>query len=54
MAGNEATSSATTFRMETAVAINIKASADKIMALLTNASGFTKWNPTVISVDGQI
>jgi hypothetical protein len=54
MAGNEATSSATTFRMETAVAINIKASADKIMALLTNASGFTKWNSTVISVDRQI
>jgi hypothetical protein len=54
MADNKATSSATTFRMETAVAINIKASADKIMALLTNVSDFAKWNSTVISVDGQI
>ena len=54
MTDNKATSSATTFRMETAVAINVKASADKIMALLTNASDFTKWNSTVISVDGQI
>jgi len=54
MADNKTTSSATTFRMETAIAINIKASADKIMALLTNASDFTKWNSTVISVDGQI
>lgn len=54
MANIKATSSATTFQMETAVAINIKASADKIMALLTNASGFTKWNSTVISVGGQI
>jgi hypothetical protein len=54
MADYKATSSATTFRMETAVVINIKTSADKIMALLTNASDFTKWNSTVISVDGQI
>jgi hypothetical protein len=54
MADNKATSSPTTFRMETAVAINIKASTDKIMSLLTNASGFTKWNSTVVSVDGQI
>ena len=54
MADNKATSTAKTFRMETSVAINIKASADKIMALLTNASGFTKWNSTVISVYGQI
>lgn len=54
MADNKATSSATTFRMETEVAININASADKIMSLLTNASDFAKWNSTVISVDGQI
>lgn len=54
MKQHKANSSATTFRMETAVAINIKASADKIMALLTNAPGFTKWNSTVVSVEGQI
>ncbi len=54
MTNNKSTSSATTFRMETAVAINIKASADIIMALLTNGSDFTKWNSTVISIEGQI
>lgn len=54
MTDNKATSSATTFRMETAVAINIHASADKIMSLLTNALDFAKWNSTVISVDGQV
>lgn len=32
MTDNKATSSATPFRMETAIAVNIKASADKIMA----------------------
>jgi hypothetical protein len=54
MTNYKAISSAKTFRMETAVAINIKASANKIMALLTNATDFTKWNSTIISVDGQI
>lgn len=54
MSNNKATSTATTFRMETAVAINIRASADKIMALLTNATEFANWNSTVVSVDGQI
>ena len=54
MTNNKATSYATTFRMETEIAINIKASSDNIMALLTNAADFTKWNSTVISVDGQI
>lgn len=54
MEDNKATSSATTFRTETAVTINIKAPAEKIMALLTNASEFAKWNSTVISIDGQI
>lgn len=54
MAENRATSSATSFRMETAITINIKASADRIMSLLTHAADFTKWNSTLISVEGQI
>ncbi len=40
--------------METAVAIKIKAWADKIMALLTNVANFKSWNSTVIPADGQI
>jgi hypothetical protein len=49
-----ATSSATTFRMETSVGTNIKAESEKIMSLLTNAGNFTKWNSTVVSLEGSI
>ncbi len=54
MANNRATSSNTTFQMQTAVATNINASANKIMGLLTDATNFTKWNSTVISLQGDI
>jgi len=54
MADNKATSSATTFEMQTSVATNIKAPADKIMRLLTDAKNFTKWNSTVVSLEGTI
>ncbi len=49
-----AISSATTFEMQTSVATNIKAPATRIMGLLTDSKNFTKWNSTVISVDGDI
>jgi hypothetical protein len=49
-----AKSSATTFEMQTSVATNIKAPATRIMSLLTDSKNFTKWNSTVISVDGDI
>lgn len=45
---------ASTFRMECAVAINIKASPGKVWSTLTNAAGFPKWNSTVTRIDGQI
>lgn len=54
MENNKAVSSISTFEMQTAIAINIKAPADKIMRLLTDAKNFTKWNSTVISVEGEI
>lgn len=54
MASTKATSSATAFRMETSVAINIQASAEKIMSLLTNAAEFSKWNSTIVLLEGQI
>ena len=50
----KAKSSATTFAMQTSVAVNIQASADRVMGLLTDAKNFTKWNTTVVSIDGNI
>ncbi len=32
----------------------IAAPADKIWALLTNSAGYRDWNPSVVSLDGQI
>lgn len=32
----------------------IAASADQVWALLTDAAGYQSWNPTVISLDGEI
>ena len=43
-----------TFSRETAVSINIKADKSIVWALLTNASDFSRWNSTVISIDGTI
>jgi hypothetical protein len=54
MIDNKATSSATTFEMQTSVTTTIKAPADKIMGLLTDPTNFTKWNSTVISLQGNI
>ena len=43
-----------TFRMECAVAIEIKAAPKAIWRILTNASEFPKWNSTVKSIEGEI
>jgi hypothetical protein len=39
---------------EYAVTRAIDASADKVWALLTDAGGFTSWNPTIVSLEGTI
>lgn len=49
-----ATTSASTFRLETSVSIAIKAAPEVIWALLTDAARFPVWNSTVTSVDGTI
>ncbi|MGB3084116.1 MAG: hypothetical protein WBB21_05335 [Saprospiraceae bacterium] len=54
MADKKAISSATTFEMQTFVATNIKAPADKILRLLTEAKNFTKWNSTQVSLQGEM
>ena len=33
---------------------DIDAPADRVWALLTDASGYTTWNPTIVSLDGSI
>jgi len=32
----------------------IEAPADRVWTLLTDASGYTNWNPTIVSLDGSI
>jgi uncharacterized protein YndB with AHSA1/START domain len=49
-----ATKTASAFRMECAVTINIKASPERIWSLLTNADDFPRWNSTVTSIKGPI
>jgi hypothetical protein len=48
------TKTKTAFRMQYEVAANIRAPADKIWRLLTNAADLPRWNSTVTSVDGTI
>jgi hypothetical protein len=43
-----------TFSRQTAVSIDIQADKSIIWALLTNASDYSRWNSTVISIDGTI
>jgi hypothetical protein len=43
-----------TFSMSCAVAVNIRATAEKVWRLLTDAEGFPRWNSTVTGIEGQI
>ena len=43
-----------TFSRETAISIDIQADKSIIWALLTNASDYSRWNSTVISLEGTI
>src|SRR5450432_1596409 len=43
-----------TFSRETAISIDIQADKSIIWALLTNASDYSRWNSTVISIEGEI
>jgi uncharacterized protein YndB with AHSA1/START domain len=42
------------FSRETEVGVDIRAGAERVWSLLTDAEGFPKWNTTVISIEGQI
>lgn len=50
----KATKKASTFHMECAVGIHIRAAPAKIWKLLTNAADFPRWNSTVTSLEGNI
>ena len=59
MSGNitingKATKTKSAFRMEYSAGINIKAKAEKVWALMTNAADFPRWNSTVKSIEGKI
>jgi hypothetical protein len=42
------------FSMSCRVEVNIRANAESIWRLLTDAKGFPRWNSTVASIEGQI
>lgn len=54
VADGKATTIKKTFSRQTSVQTSIKADKAVIWSLLTDASNFSKWNSTVISVDGKI
>jgi hypothetical protein len=53
-ANGKARKESSTFRMECAVAVNVKAAPKAIWDLLTHAADFPRWNTTVKSLEGTI
>ncbi len=49
-----ATKTSSAFRMTCAIRATIRASPERIWALLTDAAGFPRWNSTVTSIEGSI
>jgi hypothetical protein len=49
-----ATKTSTTFRMDCAIQCTIRATPERIWALLTDAPGFPRWNSTVTKIEGAI
>lgn len=43
-----------TFSRQTAISIDIQADAAIVWALLTNADDFSRWNSTIVSLEGEI
>lgn len=54
MSDAKITQSQTAFSLACSVEVNIRASADRIWALLTNAQDFPRWNSTVAGIEGRI
>lgn len=49
-----ATTTSRAFRMEHAITINVRAPAERIWALLTNADDMPRWNSTITRIQGPI
>ena len=49
-----ATKTGSAFRMTCEIRTSIRASPDRVWALLTDARGFPRWNSTVTSIEGDI
>lgn len=45
---------ASTFRMECAVSVRVKATPERLWGLLTDLPSFPRWNSTVTSIDGEV
>ena len=48
------TQSTSTFEMVCGVEVMIRAGAERVWSLLTDAEGFPRWNSTVTAIEGQI
>ncbi|MGZ6094554.1 MAG: SRPBCC family protein [Polyangiales bacterium] len=51
---SKATKTKSAFRMDCAITTTIRATPERIWALLTDAAGFPRWNSTVSSMEGTI
>jgi hypothetical protein len=52
--GSRATKRVDTFRLAHGISAQIRAPAERIWSLLTNAAEFPRWNSTVTSIEGEI
>jgi hypothetical protein len=52
--GEKAMKTSGAFRMDCAIRATIRATPERIWALLTDAPGFPRWNSTVTSIEGEI
>lgn len=50
----QASKTGSTFRMACSITTTIDAKPEAIWALLTDAAGFTRWNSTISSIEGDI
>ena len=54
MSEPKATQTHRVFSMTCGVKVNIRANAETVWGLLTDANGFSRWNSTVSGIEGQI
>ena len=50
----KATKTASAFRMECAITVNVQSTPEKLWSLLVNAQDMPRWNSTITSIEGTI